>query len=167
MDATTSARCFKSSCVDIIDYKDSRFSRESCAVLANQVWEERHEATELDRVRELTLMPSADAGALARHDLSKGGKVAFQCGCILVVNVLLICLAEVAGTICRFVTVGFLHNGCVRKEYIVRFPHGRVSEWRLKWNVFKTNFLRTDPLVFCWAVWSRDRFKRWLLWEVW
>lgn len=65
--------------------------------LANQVWEQSHEAGALDRERELALVPATDAGTLARHDLSKGGKVAAQGVGILVVDLGGIDLTEVAG----------------------------------------------------------------------
>ncbi len=53
-----------------------------------------HESRALDRVRELALVPRADAGALARNDLSKGGKISLQHVRILVVNRANVCLAE-------------------------------------------------------------------------
>ena len=40
--------------------------------LADQVRNQGHEASALDRIGQLALMPGADAGALARNDFAKG-----------------------------------------------------------------------------------------------
>lgn len=44
--------------------------------LPDQVWQQGHEAGLFDRVGELALVPRANAGTLARNDLSEGRKVA-------------------------------------------------------------------------------------------
>lgn len=64
-------------------------------LLLNQVREQRHEASALDRVRELALMPGADAGALTRHNLPEGRKVALKRLRILVIDRTDIDLAKV------------------------------------------------------------------------
>ena len=63
--------------------------------LANQVWEQGHEARALDREGEFALMPAADAGTLAWDDLAEGGQVATQGVGIFVVDFAHVDLTEV------------------------------------------------------------------------
>ncbi len=77
-----------------------------CSSLANQVWEQGHEAGALDGESQLALMPTTDAGALARHDLSKRGKVAAKRVGVLIVHFGGVDLAEVAGA--HFCELGIL-----------------------------------------------------------
>ena len=53
-----------------------------------------HEARALDRVGELALVPGTNAGALARHDLSKRGEIALQGVGVLVVDFVHVGAAE-------------------------------------------------------------------------
>ena len=72
--------------------------------LADEVWEESHEARLLDGVRELALVPDTDAGTLASHDLAEGRQVAAQGVGVFVVDGLSVHLAEVT------TTFGFYHK---------------------------------------------------------
>lgn len=65
----------------------------------------------LDRIRELALVPGANAGAFARHDLSEGGKIALQSVRILVVDRVNVLLAEPAWAITDGLFWGGGHNG--------------------------------------------------------
>jgi hypothetical protein len=65
--------------------------------LTNQVREQSHEASALDGVRELALVPGADAGALARNDFAEGREVTLKRFRVLVVDGLGVDLAKVTG----------------------------------------------------------------------
>lgn len=66
--------------------------------LFHQIRQQSHKSRALDREGEFALVPGADAGAFARHDLSKGGKVATKRVRIFVVDVADVNLAEVTRT---------------------------------------------------------------------
>jgi hypothetical protein len=64
--------------------------------LLDHVWNKSHKAGALHRVCEFTLVPLADAGTLAGHDLSETGEVATERIRVFVINDVLIHFAEVA-----------------------------------------------------------------------
>ncbi len=78
--------------------KNTSFSR-GVFLLSNKVRNQCHESRALDRGCELTLVPRADAGAFARHDLSEGRQVTAKRICILVVDLAHVHLAKVALTV--------------------------------------------------------------------
>lgn len=62
--------------------------------LLHQVREQGHETRALDGVRQLALVPGADAGAFARDDLAEGRQVALQHIRVLIVDGFDVLLAE-------------------------------------------------------------------------
>ncbi len=86
--------------------------------LLNEVWEQGHETRTLDGVGEFALMPLADAGTLARHDLPEGRKVSAKGIGIFVINHRRIHAAKVA--LFRFDWL-FSHNwGSRGSERLIR-----------------------------------------------
>lgn len=116
----------------------------SSSRLANQVRQKSHEAGTLDREGEFTLMPAADAGALARDDLAEGGQVATKGVGILVVNVTHVDLTEVTGA------NGFLSVLWVwHKDKYEKRRRGRTTELLRGMNVrneIKREYLRCEFL---------------------
>ncbi len=78
-------------------------------LLPDHEWQQCHVARALDGVRELALVPGADAGALAGHDLAEGRQVTLERFRVLVVNGGHVLPAEPAGTVRCFCFGG--HNG--------------------------------------------------------
>lgn len=74
-------------------------------ILANQVRNQSHEASALDSISQLALMPCTDARALAWNDLSKRGKVTAKRIGILIVDFCKILLAEITRTRCHLFLV--------------------------------------------------------------
>lgn len=99
-------------------------------------WEQGHEARALDGGRELALVPGADAGALARHDLAEGGQVALQIVRIFVADRVDICATE------RAVSV----NDFFRIHIWIGSTKVMMND-ELKWNIFETNFFFAHAFV--------------------
>ncbi len=130
--------------------------------LANQVWEQRHEAGTLDGERQLALVPTTHTGTLARDDLAERGQVAAQGVGVFVVHFGGVDLAEVAGA--HFCELGILLVHRVvhdESKQLVRVRDEMSNETnnRLKWNVFNADFLVRHGAID-WIVHGRLR-KRW------
>ncbi len=112
--------------------------------LANQVWQKGHETRALDSEGEFALVPAADAGALARDDLSEGGKVAAQGVGVLVVDFVSVDLAEVAGAhFCElrgWLVHRWVHDRMEQPE-CVRDEMSNEENQFLKRNIFDANLL--------------------------
>ena len=92
--------------------------------LTNQVWNKGHEARALNRVGQLSLVPSAYARTLARHDLAERRQVATKSVRVLVVDFLNVHLTEEALTIDVF-----FHRLVSKRLESLVLCSGRVSEY--------------------------------------
>jgi hypothetical protein len=115
-------------------------------VLADQIRKQSHVARTLDGVGQLALMPGADAGALAGHDLAEGRQVTLKRVGVLIIDLVNVLLAEPAGPVHRFLVLHGHNRGSRVPERMIRVNQtngigdGFMNNF-LKWNVFDFDFL--------------------------